>query len=118
MRVDYRMLLGCAIAVILVAIGSFWLGQVSAIQARTQIISGTFMGLSIDHAELAFQPNGSTTGTSYSYSSDTTWIHHGVVHGGGMDVCLNRGRKIQIGVVTGRPVGSSPGGVLLSFIKC
>ena len=118
MRNQFRLLSGCAVAAIFVAIGSFWLGQISATQARTQVISGTFMTLSIDHAELAFQPNRSTTGSSYAYGADITWIHGGVVHQGGVDVCLKRGRKIQIGVVTARPVGSNPGGVLLSFISC
>ena len=118
MRNKCRLLIGCAVSAIFAVIGSFWLGQISATQARTQVISGKFMMLSIDHAELAFQPNRSTAGSSYAYSPDITWIHDGVVHQGGVDVCLKRGRKIQIGVVTARPVGSNPGGVLLSFISC
>jgi hypothetical protein len=90
--------------------------------ALPQVITGKFMGLSIDGGSLAFQPEGKTTGTSYVFSSDTMWISStGLVHTSGPAACLqaaDKGRKITIGVVWTKPQGYAPGTALLDYVKC
>jgi hypothetical protein len=66
----------------------------SSTTARPQVITGKFMGLSIDGGSLTFQPEGKTTGTSYAYSSDTVWISAtGVVHTSGPTAASKRSTR-------------------------
>lgn len=89
--------------------------------AHTQVIAGRFMGLSSDGGSLAFQPEGSDSGTSYAFSRDITWISStGVVHQGSA-TCLqssDKGHKITIGVVWTKPQGDAPGIALLAYVRC
>jgi hypothetical protein len=90
--------------------------------AHTQVITGTFMGLSIDGGSLALQPEGTNSGTSYAFSKDTMWISStGVVHMSEPATCLetsNKGHKITIGVVWTKPQGYAPGISLLAYVRC
>lgn len=90
--------------------------------ANTQVMTGKFMGLSIDGASLSFQPEGTTSGTSYAFSKDILWItSNGVVRSGGPVTCLqtsDKGRKITIGVVWTKPQGYAPGTALLAYVRC
>jgi hypothetical protein len=90
--------------------------------AHTQVITGKFMGLSIDGGSLAFQPEGKTSGTSYAFSKDAMWTSStGVVHSNGPATCLqtsNKGHKITIGVVWTKPQGYAPGTALLAYVRC
>jgi hypothetical protein len=90
--------------------------------ANTQVMTGKFMGLSIDGGGLAFQPEGATSGTSYAFSRDTMWITStGAVRSGGPVTCLqtfDKGRTITIGVVWTKPQGYAPGTALLAYVRC
>jgi hypothetical protein len=80
------------------------------------------MGLSFNGSSLAFQSEGTTSGTSYAFSKDTIWISAtGVVHTNGPVTCLqpsDKGRKATIGVVWTKPPGYAPGTALLAYVRC
>ena len=90
--------------------------------AYPQTITGKFMGIDAAGNALAFQPDGSATGTSYAWSPATLWVSaNGTTHGGGPISCMrpaDRGHKITIGVVTVKPRGILPGTDLIAWVKC
>ena len=90
--------------------------------AYPQTVTGKFMGFDDAGRALAFQPDGSSSGTSYAWSPATLWVSaNGTPHGGGPITCLqpaDRGHEITIGVVTVKPRGILPGTDLIAWVKC
>ena len=90
--------------------------------ATPQTITGTFMGFDATGTAIAFQPTGSFNGGSYAWAPDTQWQSvNGTWHLTGPVSCLqpsDRGRKVTIGVVTAKPVGTAPGADLIAWVKC
>ena len=94
----------------------------NATSAYPQTVTGKFMGFDATGSAMAFQPDGSSTGTSYAWSAATLWVSaDGTTHGGGAITCLqpaDRGHEITIGVVTVKPRGILPGTDLIAWVKC
>jgi len=94
----------------------------NATSAYPQTITGKFMGIGDAGSALAFQPDGSSSGTSYSWSPTTLWVSaDGTTHDGGPITCMqpaDRGHKITIGVVTVKPRGILPGTDLIAWVQC
>jgi hypothetical protein len=114
--------LGVGAAVLLICFGFYHAGSASVTAGTPQLLTGKFMGLSIDGNAMAFQPSGSSTGTSYAWSGDLPWSNSsGVIQLGGNVACakpIDRGHTITIGVVETKPAGGVPGTWLLAFVKC
>lgn len=85
-------------------------------------ITGKWMGTNTNDTAFAFQPNGSSTGSSYALSSDIEWWSaNGTRTLSGLDACLKAAgssRIITIGVVTVKPVGVPLSSVLVAYVKC
>jgi hypothetical protein len=94
----------------------------NATSAHPQTVTGKFMGFDGTDSAIAFQPDGSTTGTSYAWSAATLWVSaSGATHSGGPITCLqpaDRGHEITLGVVTVKPRGILPGTDLIAWVKC
>lgn len=108
-----------AIAIVAVVIA---VSEHRSTSATPQTIAGKFMGFDMTGAAMAFQPAGSSTGTSYAWAPDTQWQSaNGTWHLTGPVSCLqpsDRGRKVTIGVVTAKPVGTAAGTDLIVWVKC
>jgi hypothetical protein len=113
---------GVGVVVLLIGVGLYYVGTISITAGTPQLLTGKFMGLSIDGRAMAFQPSGSSTGTSYAWSGDTMWSNSaGVIHDGGNVACVqptNRGHTITIGVVETKPVDNFPGTNIIAFVRC
>lgn len=96
--------------------------QNNATSAFPQTISGRFMGFDATGTAMAFQADGSATGTSYAWNPGTLWVSsNNTTHSGGPVTCLqpsDRGHRTTIGVVTVKPRGIYPGTVLIAWVKC
>jgi hypothetical protein len=94
----------------------------NATSAYPQTVSGKFMGFDATASAMAFQSDGSTTGTSYAWSAATLWVSvDGATHSGGPITCLqpaDRGHEITLGVVTVKPRAILPGTDLIAWVKC
>jgi hypothetical protein len=94
----------------------------NATSAYPQTVSGKFMGFDSTASAMAFQPDGSPTGTSYAWRAATLWVSaHGTTHSGGPITCRqpgDRGHEITLGVVTVKPRGILPGTDLIAGAKC
>jgi len=90
--------------------------------ATPQTVAGKFMGFDRTGAAMAFQPAGSSTGTSYAWAPDTQWQSaNGTWHLTGPVSCLqpsDRGHTVTIGVITAKPVGTASGTDLIVWVKC
>jgi hypothetical protein len=80
------------------------------------------MGTNTDGTAFAFQPNGSSTGSSYALSSDIHWWSANSSRTlSGVDACIKAAgssRIITIGVATVKPVGVPLGNVIVTYVKC
>lgn len=96
--------------------------QRNSTSAYPQTITGKFMGFDSTGSAMAFQPDGSATGTSHVWSPATLWVSsNGTTHGGGPIACLqpaDRGHKITLGVVSVKPQGKMPGTDSIAWVKC
>jgi len=87
-----------------------------------QVITGKFMGFDITGTAIDFKLNGSTYGTSYAWTPDTSWQSaDGTWHDTSPVSCLqpaDHGHTVTFGVVTAKPVGNAPGTDLIVWVKC
>jgi hypothetical protein len=111
------------LAALLICFGFYRAGADSVTAGTPRILTGTFDGFSIDGGALAFQQDGSATGTSFAWSASTMWSDSiGSIHSGGDPVgCASPrfiGHKMTIGIVETKPAGGVPGTWLVAFVKC
>ena len=107
--------------VIVVGLSSFYLGRDNATEVAPHQLTGKFDGLSIGGQSIAFQPEGSTTATSFAWSGDTMWTDSTGVVKFGHVACVQasqRGHTITIGVVNVKSDGTVPGTMIIAFVKC